>query len=64
MLLTGLPTLAMFVQVPKAEGLEVSVYCHPPASVFDNHVKFSLFDFFPLFLFLSAKNTLGKHNII
>ena len=48
----------------KAEGIEVSVYRHPPASVFDSRVKFSLFDFFFIISFLSAENILGKHSII
>ena len=54
----------MWLLIDKAKGIEVSVYRHPPASVFDTRVKFSLFDFFSLFLFLSAKNILGKHKVI
>ena len=44
----------------------LSVYRPPSACVLDTRVKFSLFEFFSLFLFLAKafdKNILGKHNI-
>ena len=31
---------------PEACGIKVTVYCHPPACVFDTRMKFSLFEFF------------------
>ena len=37
----------------KAYGIKVTVYRHPPACVFDTRVKFSLFEFFSLFIFFS-----------
>ena len=52
---SGVGYVQYYFQMSKAKGIEVSVYRHPPASVFDTRVKFSLFYFFFIISFFIGK---------